>query len=109
MPSHPIINFRTIQYADSWYENQNGMKRRLLPKVVTYHGGVIAYDTQRAYPYDEKYPSETMKDRVLRYGSQDVWTFVVKFTFTANKSKVFRGEKGKQMWKAWSEYIFNNK
>lgn len=107
--THPLINFRSVQFVRHWYRNQFGVTRKTLPSGESIFGGATILSDEIAYPLLLNYPHETLRERARRMEWVDEWTPMTKFSITANRSIVFKGRKAVDMWKAWTGWIFGKK
>lgn len=106
----PVINITKAIYAEAWWENQNGYRRKNKPTKPTVFGYIEVSKTDKhdyAFPYYRDYPNETKFERGVRLGVIDRWTMHVRFIFNAQKRVERSGVKAIAMWKAWNAHIFN--
>jgi hypothetical protein len=101
-----VINFSKVQWADYWYEQQDGITSRVMPRMITVRGIEVASMGVAASHHD--YPHETMYERAARLGIVDIWTPVCSLIINANKSLHYRGEQATKIWNTYKAHTYGN-
>jgi hypothetical protein len=98
------IDFNKVQWADYWYENQEGLRLRTKPTVLTVRGvSVLLLGKAASHP---DYPSETMEERARRLGIVDRWIPVCHLIFSANRNLTYKGEQAVKVWKQYNSHVY---
>ena len=100
------VDFNKISWAEKWYVNQEGVKRRTLPRDETVHGLDVDWRVQAASHPD--YPHETMLERARRLDIIDRWTAVCKLVVAANRHIYYFGEDAHRVFKAYNAHIYGH-
>lgn len=98
------IDFNKVQWADYWYENQESLRLRVKPHVLTVRGIAIGL-LGKAAPHPD-YPHETMEERARRLNLLDVWTPVLHLIFNANRNLTYKGEQATKLWKRYNAHTY---
>lgn len=104
MKTQRTIAFNKVQWADYYYQNQDGDKLRYEPKKLTVHG--ISFEPDAFAVYHRDYPLETLLERAKRLDILDRWHPVCVLVFTANKSLRYTGKEATKVWKAYNSHIY---
>ena len=98
------IDFNKIQWADYWYENQEGLRLRTKPSGVTVRGiSVLLLGRAAAHP---DYPGETMEERARRLGIVDRWMPICHLIINANKNLTYGGREAIKIWKQYNAHVY---
>jgi len=101
-----IVDLKKVQWAEYFYENQEGLGKREKPSGPTVRGMPVGKEIAH---YHLDYPGETMIERARRLDILDKWKPVCVMQLQANRTLRFVGEKAIKMFKAYQARIYGKK
>jgi len=107
MKTQRTIDFNKVQWADYWWQNQDGAKSRTKPLGISVHSCLIEPDKPAMYYW--KFPNETNLERATRLGIIDKWHPVCVLTVSANRTLVYKGEAATKIWKNYNAHIYGKR
>lgn len=102
-----VFDLNKVQYANFWYENQDGVKTPRKPKRPTVHAQEI--DPNELAGNLPEHPGETMLQRATRRGLLDRWTAKIRLQMSGCHALVFQGDRAVKLREAWNARIFGGK
>lgn len=106
MKPQRTVDFRKVSWAEKYYVNHEGVRRRIKPAQPTVHGIDVDWSEQAASHPD--FPHETMLERARRLDLLDIWTPVCKLVVAANRQLYYFGEDAHRIYKAYNAHIYGN-
>jgi len=104
MKPQRTIDFNKVQWADYWWQNQDGDRCRIKPDWCSVHSIPIEPNAF-ARPHIS-YPNETNLERAIRLDVLDKWHPVCTLVFGANKHLRYTGEQATKVWRQYNAHIY---
>jgi hypothetical protein len=107
MKPQRTIDFNKVQWADYWWQNQDGTKLRYKPEKNEYSVHNVAIEPNAPAWYHPDYPHETNLERAIRLDVLDKWHPVCTLVFGANKHLRYTGEQATKVWRQYNAHIYS--
>ena len=104
MKPQRTIDFNKVQWADYWWQNQDGDRMRTKPFGYSVH--CIPFVPDNAAVHHPDYPGETNLQRARRLDIVDRWHPICILNISANRTLRYTGEQATKVWRQYNAHIY---